>query len=88
MAGEPVRGLRETQTIPAEKSGRGKEVVITDEYWYSDDLRINIMIKHSDPRAGTTTLTVTQITREEPDPTLFEIPDSYAAVGAARSSNP
>jgi hypothetical protein len=88
MAGVTVRGFRETQTIPAEKSGTGKEIVVTDEYWYSDDLRINIMIKHSDPRTGTTTLTVTQITREEPDPALFEIPESYAAVGAIRSTNP
>lgn len=88
MAGVLARGLRETQTIPAEKSGTGKEIVITDEYWYSDDLRINVMIKHSDPRTGTMTLTVTQVTREEPDPALFEIPDSYAAVGTVRSANP
>jgi hypothetical protein len=87
MAGVPARGLRETQTIPAEKSGTGKEIAITDEYWYSDDLRINVMIKHSDPRTGTTTLTITQITREEPDPALFEIPDNYAAVGTVRSVN-
>jgi hypothetical protein len=45
------------------------------------------MIKHSDPRKGTTTLTVTQITREEPDPALFEIPDGYTAAGAARGAN-
>jgi hypothetical protein len=87
MAGVPAQGLRETQTIPAEKSGTGKEIVITDEYWYSDELRINVMIKHSDPRKGTTTLTVTQITREEPDPALFEIPDGYTAAGAARGAN-
>ena len=54
------RQVREIQTIPAEKSGTGKETVVTDEYWYSDDVRINIMIKHNDPRTGTTTLTVTQ----------------------------
>ena len=39
-------------------------------------------------RTGTTTLTVIQITREEPDPALFEIPDGYAAVGTVRSANP
>jgi hypothetical protein len=86
-AGVPTRGLRETQTIPAEKSGTGKEIVISDEYWYSDELRINVMIKHTDPRTGTTMLTVTQITREEPDPALFEIPEGFAAVGTARGTN-
>ena len=81
MEGLAVRGIRETQTIP-DSSGKGKEVVVTDEYWYSEDLRINVMIKHSDPRKGTVTMTVTQISRAEPDATLFEIPQGYKRAGA------
>jgi len=69
-----VYGVRESQTIPAEKSGTGKEVVTSDEYWYSADLRINMLIKHSDPRTGAVTMTVTQVKRSEPDPALLEIP--------------
>jgi hypothetical protein len=81
IEGLPAHGVRETQSIPAESSGRNKEIIITDEYWYSDDLRINLMIKHSDPRTGTVTMTVAQIARTEPDPTLFEIPHGYRRVG-------
>jgi hypothetical protein len=81
MEGLPAHGVREIQTVPAANSG-GKEILITDEYWYSDDLRINLMIRHSDPRTGTVTLTVTQIARREPDPGLFEIPESYKRAGA------
>lgn len=81
VEGVPVHGVRETQAIAAENSGTGKEVLITDEYWYSDDLRINLMIKHSDPRSGTVTMTVVQVTRTDPDPALFEIPDGYRRVG-------
>jgi hypothetical protein len=81
IEGLPAHGVRETQTIPAESSGRGKEIVVADEYWYSDDLRINLMIKHSDPRTGTVTMTVAQIKRTEPDPALFEIPHGYRRVG-------
>jgi hypothetical protein len=77
MEGVSVHGIRETQTIPAESTGTGKEVVITDEYWYSEDLRINLLIKHTDPRSGTATLTVTQISRTEPDSTFFEVPEGY-----------
>jgi hypothetical protein len=77
MEGVSVHGIRETQTIPAESSETGKEVVITDEYWYSEDLRINLLIKHTDPRSGTATLTVTQISRTEPDSTFFEVPEGY-----------
>ena len=78
MEGVAVHGVREVQTIPAEN----KEIVITDEYWYSEDLRINMMIKHSDPRKGTVTVTVTQVARTEPDPALFEIPQGYKPAGA------
>jgi hypothetical protein len=77
IEGLPAHGVRQTQTIEAETSGNGREMVITDEYWHSDDLRVNLMIKHSDPRTGTVTMTVTQIKRTEPDPGLFQIPPGY-----------
>lgn len=78
IEGEQARGVRETQIIPAENSETGREAEVVDEYWYSDELRINVLMKHSDPRTGTTTLKVTQITRGEPDPALLEIPEGYA----------
>jgi len=80
MEGVGVHGVRETQTIPAENGG--KEVVITDEYWYSEDLRINLMIKHNDPRTGGFTMTVTQVKRTEPNPALFDVPEGYTLRGA------
>lgn len=84
MDGVAVHGVRETQTISAEK-----EIVVTDEYWYSDELRINLVISHSDPRTGTVKMTVTQITRTEPSPSFFEIPDGYKpANGTSTSSSP
>jgi hypothetical protein len=77
MEGVSVHGVRETQTIAAESSGTGKEVVITDEYWYSEDLRINLLIKHTDPRKGSVTLKVTQVSRTEPEASFFEVPEGY-----------
>jgi hypothetical protein len=82
MEGLPVRGIRETQTIPAESSGTGKDVVVSDEFWYSDDLRINLLIRHSDPRTGSVTMTVTHVARTEPDPAHFEIPAGYTRAGS------
>jgi hypothetical protein len=88
IVGVPAHGVRETQTIPAERSGTGKEIVITDEYWYSDDLRMNLMLKHSDPRTGSVAMTVTQLDCNEPNPAFFEIPADYTQAkpvqGAAR----
>lgn len=81
IEGMIARGVRQTQIIPAENSETGKEITVTDEYWYSDELRINVLTKHDDPRKGTTTLTVTQIARGESDPSQFEIPEGCTRVG-------
>ena len=80
IEGVPAHGIRQTQTVTDENDG--KDVSITDEYWYSLDLRINLMIKHSDPRKGTTTMTVAQVRRTEPNPAFFEVPEGYAHPGA------
>ncbi len=86
ISGLPAHGVRETQTIPAESSGSGKEIVITDEYWYSEDLRINLMLTHSDPRTGSVIMTVTQLNRNEPAPAFFEVPADYTQAGPARGA--
>ena len=76
MQGLAVHGLRHTQTIPA-GSGSDKDIVLTDEYWYSEDLRVNLVLKHNDPRTGAVIMTVTQVVRADPDSSLFQIPDGY-----------
>jgi hypothetical protein len=81
MGGIPAHGVRETQTISADTGGSGKELVITDEYWYSEDLRINLLIKHNDPRSGAVIMTVGQVQRTEPDPAIFDIPAGYRLAG-------
>jgi hypothetical protein len=73
--GLQVHGVRETQTLPA--SGGGQPVVVTDEYWYSDYLHLNVVMKHIDPRTGSVTTALTQVSQEEPDPSLFVVPDGY-----------
>jgi hypothetical protein len=82
MEGVSVHGVRETQTIPAAQNG-GKEVTVVDEYWYSDELRLNMLVKHTDPRTGSVTMTVTQVTRTEPAAAIFEIPSGYKLTGPA-----
>jgi hypothetical protein len=79
MEGVDVHGIRDTQTIPAE-ANNGKEVTVVDEYWYSEDLRLNMLTIHKDPRTGEQTTTVTQVDRSEPDPAIFEIPSGYKII--------
>jgi hypothetical protein len=49
----------------------------TDEYWYSDDLHMSLVADRKSPNGDRLTVTVTQITRAEPDPALFGIPANY-----------
>lgn len=79
MEGVEVHGIRDTQTIPAEANG-GKEVTVVDEYWYSEDLRLNMLAIHKDPRSGEQTTIITQLKRGEPDPAIFEIPSNYKVI--------
>src|ERR1700683_260117 len=75
-----VRGTRKTTTVPASASATGKPVLVTDETWYSDELRLNLLVKHNDPRTGQQIVTISKIDRAEPAHTWFEIPPNYKIV--------
>jgi hypothetical protein len=48
---------------------------------------MNLLIKHNDPRTGSVTLTVSNVSRTEPDPSLFEIPEGYTKATPSRLNN-
>jgi hypothetical protein len=66
-----------TRTIPAGKIGNAQAIQTVHETWTSPDLKIPVIVKTSDPRTGTTTRQLTNITRAEPDPALFQVPSDY-----------
>jgi hypothetical protein len=80
VAGLPLHGTRKTRTVPADQSGTGHEVTITDEYWYSEELKVYLVVKHNDPRTGEQMVGLTEVSRQEPDPAMFKIPDGYKVV--------
>ncbi len=80
MENVEVHGTRKSKTIPAQFSGTGQAIVVTDEYWYSEDLHLNLLVKHNDPRTGEQTVTVTRVNRTEPDQTMFQVPSGYKIV--------
>jgi hypothetical protein len=75
-----VRGTRRTVIIPAQANGTGAPLTVVDEYWYSEDLHVNLLLRHSDPRTGEQTVTLSQIVREEPAQEFFEAPQGYKIV--------
>jgi len=72
-----AEGTRTTRTIPAGAIGNTNPIVITVERWYSSDLQTVVMMKRSDPRMGETTFQLTNIQRQEPDASLFQVPADY-----------
>jgi len=75
--GLPSTGTRHTMAIPAGKIGNNAEIDVVRETWVSQDLKVPVMIKTTDPRFGTTTMQLTNVVRSEPDASLFQIPSGY-----------
>ena len=77
MAGVTAQGTRTTETIPAGLIGNENEIVTISERWYSPDLHTTVYSKRNDPRFGTTVYQLTDISRTEPDASLFQVPADY-----------
>jgi len=72
-----AEGTRITRTIPAGSIGNDHDLKIVSETWYSKDLQMVVMSRHSDPRMGESTYKLTNIQRAEPDATLFQVPAGF-----------
>jgi hypothetical protein len=77
MEGLQVTGIRTTRTIPAGEIGNERPIVIVTEVWTSPDLKTVVYSKRSDPRMGEQTFKLTNITRAEPDTSLFTVPADF-----------
>jgi len=77
IEGVQAEGTRVTTTIPAGDIGNEQPIQIVDERWYSPDLQVVVMTRHSDPRFGETTYRLTNIQRAEPSASLFQVPSDY-----------
>jgi hypothetical protein len=76
--GVQAEGIRVSRTIPAGTMGNEKAIVVVTERWYSPDLQIAVMTVHTDPMMGTVTTKLVNVTRGEPDASLFQVPSDYA----------
>jgi hypothetical protein len=77
IEGVTAEGTRITRTIPAGTIGNEKPIDITVETWTSTDLHVLVLSKRSDPRFGETVFRLTNIKRDEPDATLFQVPSDF-----------
>jgi hypothetical protein len=77
MEGVQAEGTRTTVTIPAGQIGNERDINIVSERWYSQELHVLVMSRHSDPRVGETVYKLTGINRTEPLHSMFEVPSDY-----------
>lgn len=84
IEGVNAQGVRTTRTISAGEIGNEKPIEIVTEVWTSPDLKTIVMSKRSDPRAGEQTFRLTNISRAEPDPSLFTVPADFKTIEAGK----
>jgi hypothetical protein len=71
-----VTGHRWEALHPGYYWGSGADIVVGTERWYSPELKIHLLARIIDPRAGDTS-EFTNLDRGEPDPSEFQIPADY-----------
>jgi hypothetical protein len=72
-----ARGTRVTNVVPAGAIGNDREFRSVEERWFSSELNLLIKSVNTDPRFGTTTYELTNISRQVPDHSFFQIPPGY-----------
>ena len=77
IEGVTAEGTRTVITIPAGRIGNERPLEIVSERWYSPQLQAIVMSSHQDPRFGETVFRLTNISRDEPDASLFTVPADY-----------
>ncbi len=75
--GVHARGTRITTTVPVGAIGNDREFKSVTERWFSPDLNLLVKSVSTDPRFGTTRYELTNISRQPPDPSLFQAPADY-----------
>jgi hypothetical protein len=77
IEGVRAEGTRVTVTIPAGAIGNQLPIAVVTERWYSRELQVVVQTRRSDPRTGETVYRLTNVSRAEPPPDLFQIPTDY-----------
>ena len=83
IEGVLAEGSRMTVVYPAGTVGNDRPITTISETWTSPELKTVVLSKNSDPRNGDSTNRLTNISRSEPDPSLFQIPTDYEIIDSS-----
>lgn len=73
----PATGELTTTTVPIGRSGNDQPITKTYEVWTSDEMKLVLLQKWSDPRMGVRTTQLADFSRAEPNAALFRPPAGY-----------
>jgi hypothetical protein len=79
-----VVGTLEKITINPGVVGNDRPLTTTREFWYSPDLETNLAVTRDDPREGKQVIQLTELSRSEPDPAIFQTPAGYTVQDARK----
>jgi hypothetical protein len=69
-----AQGTQTVRTIPAGTFGNAQAITTTSTRWFSQDLQIVTQSTRTDPREGTITYQVSNVSTAEPAESLFQLP--------------
>jgi hypothetical protein len=79
IEGVLAQGTRITTTLPEGSIGNDRPIIV-QEYWRSVELKVPVLNTSTDPRSGERTEKLINISRSEPDQSLFQPPPDYTIV--------
>lgn len=80
IEGVLAEGTRTTTTWPEGSLGNDRPIVTVHENWRAVELKVRVLNKSMDPRFGEDTEKLINISRSEPDQSLFQLPPDYTIV--------
>jgi hypothetical protein len=84
IEGFTAHGTRTSFTTPAGAVGNDKPMTHSNERWYSEDLKIDLLMKSESPQSGTHIHKLVNIRTGDPDPLLFQVPADYTVKEESR----
>ncbi|MGC2621493.1 MAG: hypothetical protein WA414_20790 [Acidobacteriaceae bacterium] len=80
ICGVYAEGTRTIDIVPAGVRGNDRPITTIQDVWEAPDLKISMFVRVTNPHSGETTSEVQNLSREEPAPELFQIPEGYRVV--------
>lgn len=80
IAGLDTHGTRDTTTLLPGTVGNDRPFVTVREFWTAPQIGVNLLSIVDGPRTGKQTFTLSDVSLNEPDPQLFQLPEGYQVV--------